>query len=521
MHPKPVFSLIDEPWIPVVDPSGHTETIGLRRALVDAHRFAEIIGEAPVITLALRRLLLALAHAVVGPASIDAWTRLWDQRQFPAGPINEYLDQRAHRFDLFGATPFHQCPELDATQAKPAYLLRWVQANNATLFDHAHTGRPERLAPAAAARWLLAQQTFDVGGLKTASGGGRESAEHAPLAGSVVVHPVGTTVFETLMLNLVRLDPQHDRPFPAAGTGSPVWDRDPPPPEPTARTPDGYLDWLTWPARRIRLLRDDEDMVAKVIITPGDRLSADTARERLEQYVAFTARSPKKGTPAQWQAVRLSPARAVWRDYADLLRPSEPATRQRPPVLDWLQDLRQTGAPVPSHFDLEAGGFATSQSKILLWRLERHRVPARILADTRLIEFLTDAVTLAHDIREKIGASLRWKYPRNGTAPDPGEVPPHGTAAIGRAETSYWSSAGQGFDALLAGLDHEPIEAGRRWLEHLTRSAWDAVAPLLRNGDARQLARASLIEQRLRRGLAEAESRYRDALDALTDEESP
>lgn len=508
------FCLLDDPWIPVTDRRGQSHLVGLRRALIESHDFVEISAEAPVITLALRRLLLAVLHAVVGPDSAKRWAALWDSGTVPAGEVNAYLDQRTDRFDLFGPRPFYQCPELDESLAKPVSLLRWVQTNNKTLFDHTSVARTEVFEPAAAARWLIAQQAFDVYGTKTAHGGGRHFAKAAPLAGAAVLQLLGENLFETLLLNLVRVDPANDLPFPAEGAGTPVWDRDPPGPAPTTRLPEGYLDWLTWPARRIRLIADSTGSVAQVVITEGDRLPDGAPVEVYEQFTSSRASTGNSSTG--WTAIKLDPGRAAWRSFADLLRPSTDS-RRRPSVLDWLQQLRRAGLLDRSRFELDVGGMATSDSKIELWRLERHPVPTRLLADEVLMDFLDEALALAHDIRNTLRAALVWKYPRKGPSPEPGEFPPLGEAAADRAVTAYWAAASQGLDQLLAALDRDPVAAGRSWFDHLVRSAHDAAAPFLGDGDARQLARVSIAERRLRAGLAARRREFEDSLAAVVD----
>jgi CRISPR system Cascade subunit CasA len=514
------FSLITQPWIQIVDREGCHRSVGIAEAITDAHRISAVVAEAPVIVLAVRRLLVAVLHAALdGPRDRRQWLAVWNRGEFPKEVIEKYVAGRVDRFDLFGDRPFFQCPQLAEDLHKPAHLLRWVQENNSTLFDHATTARVECLEPAAAARWLVAQQAFDVGGIKTAFEGGRDYALAAPLAGSVVVQPTGATLFETLMLNLVRVDPDAEVPFPAQGMGTPVWDREPPDPAPLERHPDGYVDWLTWPSRRIRLLLDDEGLVDRVVLTPGDRPGVGTHQEQTEQFVAFEVDGSKGGNG--WKPMSLRPERAVWRSYADLLRPKGPgATSRRPRVLDWLDDLHKDDNLSETRLVLEVGGLATERSKIHLWRLERHPVPPRVLAKPDLVEFLNDALELADGTRNALRSAFNYKYP-HGAVPKPGEVEPFGPGIAARVETAFWASAGTGFDQLISGLEADRPGAARLWRDHLRQSALQAADPYLDGGESRYLARVSHTERILFALLKHHFTAYEDALEALNGEEGP
>ena len=500
------FNLIDDPWIPIQGRDGRSIEVGLAEALTEAHRFHAISADAPVVSIAVLRLLIAITHRVVGPDTPQRWAELWNAAQLPAAPIAAYLDQWRHRFELFDpAEPFHQCPGLNEALAKPAPVLRFVQENNGTLFDHASVAQPDPMTPAEAARWLVAFQCFDVGGIKTNAAGGRLAAVAAPLVGAVVINPKGNSLFETLLLNLVRLDPAHDRPFPAAGTGTPSWERPTPGPEPTSRRPDGYLDWLTFLPRRVRLLANDTGSVERVVVTPGDSLT-DAQAPDLEQFVGYRLLE-KSTTDTPWAAVRLSTNRAVWRNSAALLSPPS-STRLRPRVLNWIDELRQLGLLDRTRITVTAGGVANDKSKYLLWRLEDHPVPTALLADGDIAAFLEDALALA----EGVGLALRRALRPNQSADEPVFT----AGAVARTETEFWAAAGQGFDALIAGLPNAPAVAAEQWAQHLRAAADDAVQPLFSGGSGRHLRLVATTERRLRWALRPVFANFEDALEALT-----
>ena len=79
------FSLIDRPWIPVLDVSGRYQRVSLAEVFAEAERIRCIAGDMPTQTLALLRLLLAVLHrAVDGPADLRTWHTLW---RSPACPL--------------------------------------------------------------------------------------------------------------------------------------------------------------------------------------------------------------------------------------------------------------------------------------------------------------------------------------------------------------------------------------------------------------------------------------------------
>ncbi len=136
------FNLLDAPWIPVVHSDGRHDKVGLRELLAQAHELRRILGETPSMTLALHRLLLALAHRVYGPADRTSWATLWNAPQLPTGddsPLGRYVVAHGAAFELLASpTPFLQCPGVADTPARTAAILvpHLAAGNNRTLFDH-------------------------------------------------------------------------------------------------------------------------------------------------------------------------------------------------------------------------------------------------------------------------------------------------------------------------------------------------------------------------------------------------
>src|SRR5262249_51490922 len=145
----------------VIDLDGVRREVGLAYAILGAHRLRRISAEAPPMTAALYRLVLAVLHRAYAPADNPAWSELWDKPRLEFAPLRRYLQPLRDRFDLLHPTrPFLQCPALAAKPPSSAAKLVPFRAsgNNVTLFDHTTDSDSVRLSLAEAARWLIAAQ---------------------------------------------------------------------------------------------------------------------------------------------------------------------------------------------------------------------------------------------------------------------------------------------------------------------------------------------------------------------------
>ncbi|NLG48937.1 MAG: type I-E CRISPR-associated protein Cse1/CasA, partial [Chloroflexi bacterium] len=247
------YDLISEPWVPCVTDDGRMEELGLRDALVQAHRFRELGGESPLVSAALYRLLLAVVHRVFGPEGRDAWAELWARKCWDAAALDAYFARWRHRFDLFDEDrPFFQA---SYPGAKPKSIISLVHhmasGNNPVLFDHHTETDGASLSPAEAARALVAAQSFGLGGLS----GFPEKFTDGSCARGVLFLVVGDTLFETLMLNMPYRSKEDD-PLGLEKPDMPCWEMDDPLNLDGGR-PYGLQDRYTWLNRRVRLLGPD------------------------------------------------------------------------------------------------------------------------------------------------------------------------------------------------------------------------------------------------------------------------
>ena len=415
----PTFDLLTQPWIPASVTGGENDgdtMYGVREALLRAHELTGIRAASPLVTAALHRLLLAVVHRslhtetrAAGPDSVAEWRDLWRQGRFDAVQMTQYLDIWQHRFDLFDAEkPFYQTIHLDYSYQKSITNLthEWV-TEGSTLFDHTTHATSPAFSPARAAQYLVAQQSFALGGLLTYARKEDKSADGALLAKGAVLLVQGETLFETLMLNLHVYHRSDERPFALmSASDAPAWERDDDT-QAEDRRPNGYLDWLTWQGRRIRLHPTEEPdgavMVRHVVIMKGNQLPDGYTRFGHETMLAFHVNKDAKGTQDPTPVVSFQPEKALWRDSLTLMQSANNA-RQRPKMLDWLNDLCVSGALDRTRIvPLIAYGLGSNQAKIFFWRAEQLPLPLAYLSDDNLL--MRVQVALAH--ADEIGRVLR------------------------------------------------------------------------------------------------------------------
>jgi CRISPR system Cascade subunit CasA len=395
----PHFDLTTESWIPVRLRDGTAQERSLRSTLIDAHHIQEIFADSPLQTVALYRLLQALTLRIDGlvPADEDDWRRRYEHGSFDASAINAYFDTWQDErgcFDLFHEErPFYQHPEPMTKQVKSVTNLFAGRAsgNNAALFDHAMDEDIQPVSPAEAARGLVATQA-------TALAGGKSKPfyyRNAPYVSGAIFWIRGRSLFEALFLN--------SPPSPSARMdegSTPAWERAwhaGPVPEAEERPEKGYLDYLTWPSRRILLqpkaTEDGDIVVRKMKISQGDSRS-DGERDPL---MAFK-HSEKTGI----YPLNLDRDKALWRDSDVVMQVFSDSGSARqggaPRTIEWV-----TNRLPESRWWVDVFGIVNDQAKIERWEHSRMPVYRSIVKHSHLQHDLSDALSRA----ERQGGTLR------------------------------------------------------------------------------------------------------------------
>lgn len=490
------FDLLTEPWLPVVTLDGaHTE-VSIRDVFTRAHELRWLEGETPVVTAALHRMLLAFAHRCYGPEDASVWKRLWTgsslhERSEDERAFEDYLATVADRFDLFHTTrPFLQTPALsekawgNVTQLLP----HRATGNNATLFDHTTTADRVTLSPAQAARWLVTLQAFDVGGLKTPYRVDKSS--EAGLANRFATTLLeGSTLRETLLLNLPIYHPHAGYPRPTSAADCPTWEYEHPPgPEPDkqGRAPNGWTDMLTWPSRRVLLHPAHTDQgvrVDGVIITPGTRLRTElTDSELMAAFRYKTKRQRGKVVKTgQAQPVVLEELRGVWRHARELLVGDwENAHRERPRTIEHVAEMAASdNIAADAVYTLRVFGQQLNPQggAVHAWQQETLPAPVALLRADLRHEAVGDLLGLSIGLADDVGDALK-RLERDFATALSGETP----AKRQLLAQWYWPRLSEPFGDFLRDLgralnnddagtqQQELLDAAGRWKKRVQRT---------------------------------------------------
>ncbi|TAM09438.1 MAG: type I-E CRISPR-associated protein Cse1/CasA [Nevskiaceae bacterium] len=478
------FNLIEEAWIPVRKLDGARTELGIRDVLLQAKNIAVIEDPSPLVTASVHRFLLAVLYrALEGPTDIDQAKALF-KAGLPTDKINAYLERWRDRFWLFDEKfPFFQIPDFEPkTWRAWTVLAAEHNADNAkVLFDHVDVTHPDAISPAAAARWLLATQTFSVSA-------GKSELSHtgtAPSATAAMVLPLGRQLEDTLLLSLV---PQNC----AVLAGDlPVWEREP---ESVAslkagvkRGIAGHADRYTWRTRSIRLRGEADGSVSTLAFASGVE---NTTKASIDPMLGYRIDNQNGKLPIQFRE------RGLWRDFDSLL-PDD--TKLAPEVIEHATALtRFDRALFPR--SVMVLGQSNNKAKIEFWRLERFALPGALLGErsirTEIHALLADAEANQQALWRACKSFARDLLSRGERIPDAKDI----SRFVKQMPVSvtYWSTLEAAFHDVLRSYttDSDPDAIRLGWLRTIRitlRNAWQQHAASVSTSDAwtiRALVRA-------------------------------
>jgi len=470
------FNLVDQPWIPCTDKNGRRIELGLRDVLVMAHELSEIIGDNPITTAALYRIALAILYRVFSPKVRQNWSELWQGKKWEVDKLDEYFSHWRGRFDLFDPEfPIFQDPSNIRKPKNVASLIQGVAAGaDATLFCHRTETSDYFLTPAEAARALVATQTFGLAG--TAGAGLAFSDASCCRAAIFLVE--GENLFETLALNLTRY-PLPDNRFNHSPKDCPSWEMDAPNTNAPER-PYGYLDYLTWHNRSVKLVAEEYDgavVVRDMVYGPGLRLPG-TLFNPMVQFFA----NKKEG----FRPLRFSEEKSLWRDSIALFEVNKVGEKKNKPpyALEWLGSLVSEDI-LPHHkaFHLMALGMATEpgKDKVYFMRQERLPLPLEYLTNPELVTRLEKVILYAENTGKVLWGALKhlavmylepFSDPSDPKQRKPKEIPD--LIEHWGAERSFWSSLEQPFFRVIVDLPEASDRALEVWKKDVNRAAYAA-----------------------------------------------
>ncbi len=495
------FNLIDELWIPCITSRDEFVEVSLRDLFARAPELREIACETPIQSAAIMPLALAILHRVFGPADEDEWGALWQAGAFNMARLDEYFDTWRERFDLFHPErPFYQAKE-DRVEPKSIIHLVHSIGNTATLFTHANDSSGIKLSPAEAARQLLAAQYFHTAGLGPAINKKRASFKDSNYARGVIFWACGSTLFETLALNLVAYPDQNT--MPTQNEDKPSWEMGNP--FEMREVPRGYLDYLTWTNNRVQLIAqaaEDRIIVREAMIAPALNLGPGVKSPQ-KRYM----QKKSKGEPTgEFSFLYFNSNKALWRDYASLVAERSEASRP-PEVIEWLAHLKDAEAIDENRYiRLLATGMLAEQTKPIFYRQEIMPLPLKLLRDANYVLDIEAALAQA----EKIEGSLRFALDILANAvllrgaegkPDPNDR--RGLIRQWRAREHYWLALEPHFWRFIETLIKDSDEAIDAWIDTLRNTALEALrhAGKLAGGSPWALKGAIHAERQLHIGM--------------------
>lgn len=478
LAPAISFNLWREPWIGVGDADGRVQRLSIEECLLRAHELRSLYDPSPLVVCGVQRLLAAITQAVYDPRGVADVAALIASGRFDADRIADFGKRHGGRFDLFSLdAPFLQTGDAPLLAAKGdgaktvAYLGPELPAGTAVVHWHHAYDQEHRLCPACAAAEMVTLPAF-----ATAYGRGvKPSINGVP---PLYVLPAGDNLFEALALSVIAPSYQ---PAVASEDDSPAWDRSVTVARGTELFAVGYLESLTFPARRIRLHPgrawgvcsrcglESGELVTSMLFEMGHSRPKD-APSWLDPFVAYRVADGKAPSP-----VRPLPGKAAWREYAALFLTAveDDSSNIRPMVISQAYDLAEEYEAIPPHrlLSFRCIGLRTDmKAKVFEWVDAVLGVPAGLLGDETGVRFvqrgIENATTCGKDLTGTFARSYR---PETG-----GKRGRHDALRL-RMEQAYWADLAAPFRDFVqaSGGRQAWEEAYGRWIDTVLRTGMD------------------------------------------------
>lgn len=513
---NPEYNLLDEPWIPVRLLDGTIADVGLLELLRRTTEIADLACELPTQSIAIQRLVLAIAYRVAPPRDARDWVRQWDEGA-PTEQMIEYLERWRDRFYLFGGRfPFMQVADLRTAKDAVSGLEKLIAdvPNGEQFFTTRHGRALACIPPSEAARWLVHAQAYDPSGIRSGAVGDSQvkGGKGYPIGPSWCGHLglvwlKGKDLDETLVLNLVPADAAQLRGVESSTEwGACSWEDSEA--ESAVRGDYSLLDpsgtprdisiprLLTWHSRRVRLVGNREG-VTGVVLAQGDKL-APQQMHRYEPQSLWRYSTPqsKKFKQDVYMPRKYEAGRALWRNLPGTL-PTVTTVQgvDKQPKQEFLPS-----ATLSFHYQLDNASIETAYPKVMriqavgvtygpqeatfediysdeltlsvaVMRVEHEDLSAEIDRQVRLTEEIARHVgNLAANLVRAAGES------GDGA----------GDGARDRAKELFFSTVDTDFRTWLTQVDgrESARDAGRRWERSLRQHALDIQAELVRGASS-------------------------------------
>ncbi|MBS0167938.1 MAG: type I-E CRISPR-associated protein Cse1/CasA [Nitrospira sp.] len=500
------FNLIDEKWIPVRFLDGSRHELGIQDTLLRAKDIAAIEDPSPLVVAALHRFLLAVLYrALEGPTDIDQAKKLFKEG-ISGSKITAYLKKWRERFWLFDEKyPFGQIPTFE-----PKIWRSWTvlaaehNADNAkVLFDHVDVEAPGTISEAAAARWILATQTFSVSC-------GKSELSHtgtAPSATAAIVLPLGNDLQDTLLFSL---SPENKE---IAADDFPLWEREPESvrklEEGLDRVSNGLADRYTWRVRSIRLAENNAGRIEKLAFASG---VGNSSVNQVDPMLGYRIDDKNGKLPIQFRD------RGLWRDFDSLL-PDQ--SHLGPQVIEHAMVLTRSNQERFPRSMLVLGQ-ANNKAKIEFWRMERFALPEALSGSRFIRTEIRQLLQEAEDAQKSLWLACR-SYARDLLSRGEREPDKKDIKEFVKQMTInswYWSTLESRFHEILTEytLDRDSEDIRCQWLSSVRDTlvkAWEQHRNSVSMGDAWAIRALVKAEGPIRAKLKEFDEEIRRITPAM------
>ena len=361
------YSVMKEPVIPVIISNGRLCMENIRDVLCKAHEISDLQCSSPLETIAVFRLLVAIAMDMTRPQRWMDRQELLEKGRFDSAEVDAYIsacESNGPCFDLFDSKhPFMQTafdPKMDEKAIKPVALLSvsLPSGNNHIFLDHRMESAAE-MSPGDAFRALLTTYLFCTATTQDYPSG----INNTPPVYSRIM---GENLYETIVLNMIST---REHPSLPDGYDLVPW-RNYKPVIPKQECVEmTMMEALTWQPRRICLLPDEDGYVRRAAVQQGKNFRGNEVWR--DPHVAY--RRTKKG---EWVSVKPQAGRALWRDVGVLLADKASEYNYPPAVVSRAADLLDDYS-LP--LQIQQVGVITNQASYVSWIEDRLALPICLL----------------------------------------------------------------------------------------------------------------------------------------------
>ncbi len=501
MNQLPTFNAWHDPWIHALDLHGMSRLLSINDVLRNAHQLRSLSDSTPIIVGGTQRLLTAIMQFIEQPQILKHVGRVYEQGQFDQAKLDQFAQQYAQRFDIFDpALPFLQTNDvaIDALAnvgktkgAKNSIVSTSIaamfadipSASNRTHYYHT-TDDQHGLCPACCAAGLVIASAF----AQNAGRGWRASITGDP---PLYIFPVGTNLFQGLALSLISSTYQPKIATEQRQALAP-WNYDGVIPKEGKQIHTGYIESLTFLARRVRLFPEagatnctrcgtaTETVVKAMFWESGFYREADNELWR-DPFVAFYTGSDKK-----LKSLKINTGKALWREYATFFLSG---AEKVPSVVQQMSQLNEDSVlSDQSLMSFRCIGMKTDgKAKVMEWVDEILEVPPPLLSNPVFANVVSQALDKAKLCERAMSFAFRSHVKQSGAGRSKNEPL---VAIKERMQDRFWHLLAPKFrDFVAQTVSKDEIEALRTdWERTIVRIARECLNDALKQrGDSSEL----------------------------------